>query len=426
MTMPRPVVIIPGYYGSELVDTEADNFEVWLTDNSILHPIAVLNAIRLDTGDPERIVAAGPLDHFSLAPFLHIGIYSALRQYLRDTVGYDPQQILAIGVDWRRSLTRLADDLRQHIVDSGAAAVDVITHSHGGLVARAYLQKFADDLRVASLITVGTPHKGMLKTFQAVYEGFRFITFPPDHLRRTARTFPSAYELLPYDPNDVLFTWNGQPDDATAVDAWCETNDMKGMLHDANGVLHGLPADVGVDAAFIYGTRLDTLTRCDGSPTNLNFVTQPLGDSTVPIVSARGDGVTSSKTLRRYPIPYGVHGSLFADDYALELIRGLLTGHPPAPWLAARWSQPKMYSIFSENTLVAEYRDELGNPVDDAEVTLTIDNIRKFPLQMQDAGDYALTMTMPGAGSRILWQVDATAPGMPALSRRGNLVAQNN
>src|SRR5437764_10694119 len=125
----RPVVIIPGYYGSELVDTEANDFEWWITDNSILHPIAVLNAIRLDTGDPDRIVASGPLDHFSLTPFLHLGIYSRLRQYLNKKAGYKVSEIHPIGVDWRQSLTRLAADVKKLIDDIGVPSVDIITHS---------------------------------------------------------------------------------------------------------------------------------------------------------------------------------------------------------------------------------------------------------------------------------------------------------
>lgn len=422
--MDRPVIIIPGYYGSELVDTAANGFEVWITDDSLLHPIAVLNALRLDTGDPARIVASGPLDHFSLAPFLHVGIYSALRQYLRDHVGYTDAEIHPIGVDWRQSLSTLAVDLQRHIEAVGAPAVDLVAHSHGGLVARAYLQAFGG-ARVHSLITIGTPHKGMHKTFDAIYEGFRFLTFPPDHLRRTARTFPSAYELLPYDPADELFTWNHQPADATAVDAWCETDVMKAMLRSASAVVHGMATNLPVDACFIYGTRLDTL-YCDGSPTHLTFSSKPYGDSTVPLVSARGNGITSAGTLRRYPIPYGVHGSLFADEYAQELVNGLLTGKAPATWLAARWSQPFMFSIFSQNTIAAEFRDELGNTIPNAQVTVSLDGGEPIPLQRGEYADYVLDVTMPGAGSRIRWKVDAVAPGVAPLSRSGTLVAANN
>ncbi|HEY2321394.1 MAG TPA: hypothetical protein VGJ82_00900 [Thermoanaerobaculia bacterium] len=419
----RPVVIIPGYYGSELVDTAANNFEWWITDDSLLHPIAVLNAIRLDTGDPNRIVASGALDHFSLAPFLHIGIYGRLRQYLRDKVGYQPSEIHQVGVDWRQSLTQLAADLDRQIRQIGQS-VDVITHSHGGLVARAYLEQFGAG-SVNSLITIAVPHKGMFKTWQALHDGFRFLTFPPDHLRRTARTFPSAYELLPYDPADELFHWNGNFEDATSVPDWCETADMKTMLAAANTVVHALPTQLPVDGCFIYGTRLQTTTRCQGSPTGLTFQESTDGDSTVPLVSARGNGITSTGTLRRYPIPLGVHGSLFGDDIVLDLLRQVLTGAPPATWLSARWSQEFLFDIFSENTLVAEFRDELGNMIPGAHVTLTLDNGHPIPLTQGPMLDYSVVVRMPGADSRIRWRVDASAPNI-AMSVSGTLVASNN
>jgi len=52
----RPVIFLPGYYGTKLNDTVTRR-EVWLTLQSILHSGEVLDAIRLDTGDPDRIVA---------------------------------------------------------------------------------------------------------------------------------------------------------------------------------------------------------------------------------------------------------------------------------------------------------------------------------------------------------------------------------
>jgi len=422
--MQRPVVIVPGYYGSELVDTQADNFEWWITDFAVFHAITVLNALRLDTGDPERIVASGPLDHFSLTPFLHIGIYSKLRQYLRDSVGYTDGEIHAVGVDWRRSLTRLAVDLQQKIDAIGAPSVDVITHSHGGLVARAYLDRFGGG-KVNSLITIAAPHKGMFKTWQAVHDGFQFAVFPPDHLRRTARTFPSAYELLPFDANDGFFDCNGQAADATAVPDWCETAEMRAMLGDANAVVHALSDQLAVDACFIYGTRLETVTHCKGSPTALTFTTSTDGDSTVPLLSARGNGITAP-TLRRYPIPFGVHGSLFADASVLGLLRQILTGAPPPTWLSARWSQEFMFNIFSTNTLVVEFRDEFGDAIPDADVTVTLDNGRPIALQRGGLLDYSLDVTMPGAGSRIRWKVEASAPNVAKMTATGILVASNN
>jgi hypothetical protein len=43
---------------------------------------------------------------------------------------------------------------------------------------------------------VGAPHKGILKTFQAVYSDIKAFTFSAAQARSTSQGFPSAYELL--------------------------------------------------------------------------------------------------------------------------------------------------------------------------------------------------------------------------------------
>jgi pimeloyl-ACP methyl ester carboxylesterase len=421
----RPVVIIPGYYGSELFDQKAQ-VEVWLTGDSLLHAIAVLEAIRLDTGDPSRIVANGPLDHIEVFSILRVEFYGKLRQYLLDVGGYAPGDVHVIGVDWRQSLTTLAGDLKTIIDGIAAPSVDIVTHSHGGLVARAYLAASGPG-KVNSLITIAAPHKGMLKTFDAIYEGFQFATFPPDHLRRTARTFPSAYELLPFAADDGLFTWNGNNADPRAVNDWCETDVMKKMLADSANVIGALPSQLPVDATFIYGTRLETQTVCKGTTTGLTFETTTDGDSTVAIVSASGANVTSTGKLRRYPIPFAVHGSMFADRRAQDIMLACLRGTPPAVWFDAVWSEPLPYMIHSKHTLVVELRDEWGNPIDQAKVTVTIAGDQTYPVEQQDPwGDYAFDYVMPGPDTHVDWTVRAEAPGQAPLEKSGRIFAANN
>jgi triacylglycerol lipase len=53
-------------------------------------------------------------------------------------------------------VARRVDDL---LAATGAAQVILVGHSMGGLVARAYLQRYGD-ARVARLLTLGTPHQG--------------------------------------------------------------------------------------------------------------------------------------------------------------------------------------------------------------------------------------------------------------------------
>lgn len=61
---------------------------------------------------------------------------------------------------------RAAGDLARHIEkicrETGHDRVHIVGHSLGGLIARYYVQRQGGDRRVASLVTLGTPHHGSL------------------------------------------------------------------------------------------------------------------------------------------------------------------------------------------------------------------------------------------------------------------------
>src|SRR5262249_51897008 len=100
------------------------------------------------------------------------GIYTAyqdLAHFLRDTGGYTNNvNLFSYGFDWRFDLagqaTQLCDFLGKKFfrVDSPTPAdkIDIVAHSMGGLLVRAYLQGCSDAHRIASVIYLGTPQRG--------------------------------------------------------------------------------------------------------------------------------------------------------------------------------------------------------------------------------------------------------------------------
>lgn len=56
-----------------------------------------------------------------------------------------------------RALDRFADGVR---AETGAARVDLVGHSQGGLVSRSYVKYFGGASEVDSIITLGAPHRG--------------------------------------------------------------------------------------------------------------------------------------------------------------------------------------------------------------------------------------------------------------------------
>lgn len=62
--------------------------------------------------------------------------------------------------DVRSAAERLAEQIEQLCEVTGAAKVDLVGHSLGGLIARYYVQRLDGHGRVDTVVTVGTPHGG--------------------------------------------------------------------------------------------------------------------------------------------------------------------------------------------------------------------------------------------------------------------------
>lgn len=78
--------------------------------------------------------------------------------------------------DWRRPLPEIVSNfeeyIEKHIEEDDE--VYVVGHSLGGLVARMWYQNNLDDNRIGKVITVGSPHKGAIKAYEA-YNGGKLI-----------------------------------------------------------------------------------------------------------------------------------------------------------------------------------------------------------------------------------------------------------
>lgn len=427
--MPDPVVVIPGYYGSVLSDRLTGQL-VWIDAWNALQPGDLLDAIRLDTGDPDRIHATAILDEFQILRFWSPDIYKRLIRFLRDDVGYPADHIYAFHLDWRRSMTLAADDLDRRIsgflARTGASKVNLVAHSHGGLVARMYMHRHGSG-SVANLITLGTPHKGMLDTFEAVVRGLPLFGWSRSHVRDVARTFPSAYELLPHDARDDLFAWNGAASTPFADSGWLPDPRLSLLLGEALGVVAQLPRAVPVPSAFIYGTRRGTRTRCTSDPSSTRFEQAHDGDGTVPRVSAAGAGLAGP--IVTTAVPFGIHSQLFNYDAAQRTIKDTLLGRTRPIQFSVAFASEPAFRPYSTNRIAVELREGDGMPVPGAAVTLTLRGFRpRREIAQTAAGDfYDEQLKMPGPGRHLEYEVVASAPSLPQpLVRRGILFAGNH
>src|SRR5438128_2105788 len=106
---------------------------------------------------------------------------------------------------------------------------------------------------VAKFITRGVPHSGMIETFTAICEGIDFLGFSRSHVMKVARSFPSAYELLPFNAGDGLFTFDNVAADPFSETGWVPNDVSKQMLADAALSSQGMSRVIPVKTTMIYG-----------------------------------------------------------------------------------------------------------------------------------------------------------------------------
>ncbi|MDX1996368.1 MAG: hypothetical protein SF066_01510 [Thermoanaerobaculia bacterium] len=408
--MPNPVIFLPGYYGSKLQHVRSGT-EIWLNGKSLVNANNTLSALRLDPNDPNALVPTGVLDEIAiLPPFIDPDAYKGVLRFLRTNI---KAETLAFHYDWRKSLDSEADRLHgqvQRLVGtSPGQKVSFVAHSLGGLVARAYFARYGID-RVDWFITLGSPHRGMLKTFRALTEGIRVMGFfGPAGIREASRTFPSAYELLPQDPATGMVNL-----DPFLNNAWADSEMLPHLQRAASTIATLLPLQVPEKSCFIYGTDLETLTSARVGTSNVTFdPDQRDGDQTVPRVSAMGQGLVSSGAIARFPVPFGVHSNLPDDEVVRQRIISprLLEQSLPDPLLIARYQEGTVARPRSQNLLRVEVLDNLGQAIPGVHVNLRVPGVPIRPLAVDAHGGHRLQVTMSGPGSVSVHRIEAHVPG---------------
>lgn len=146
----NPIILLPGYGGSY-------NFDALVHDSDV------------------------PDSDWKLTPFFDEKVYGGIIKTLENTNYERNENFYVYPYDWRRNAGDTANNLSDFIDtqvltgDYENSQVNLIGHSFGGLIGRAYAQNNTD--KVENLITVGSPHKGALKTYN-IWEGADFSDMP--------------------------------------------------------------------------------------------------------------------------------------------------------------------------------------------------------------------------------------------------------
>ncbi|MPY34883.1 alpha/beta fold hydrolase [Streptomyces adustus] len=104
--------------------------------------------------DPPVVLLHGFIDNRSVFVLLRRSLAQHGRHQVA-SLNYSP-----LTCDIRTAAELLGRHIEEICERTGSTQVDIVGHSLGGLIARYYVQRLGGDLRVRTLVTLGTPHSG--------------------------------------------------------------------------------------------------------------------------------------------------------------------------------------------------------------------------------------------------------------------------
>jgi hypothetical protein len=149
----------------------------WLAAHVACYPFGVLQEKARDTDDHFSLDALSPVHRGLLigdvaaagTPILLLhgmvdnrSIFALLRRNLRRR-GFGRVVTMNYRIwtsDVRAAARELAETVESICEQTGYERIHIVGHSLGGLVARYYVQRLGGDVRVHTLVTLGTPHRG--------------------------------------------------------------------------------------------------------------------------------------------------------------------------------------------------------------------------------------------------------------------------
>jgi pimeloyl-ACP methyl ester carboxylesterase len=103
---------------------------------------------------PPVVLLHGFIDNRSVFVLLRRSLAQHGRQQV-ESLNYSP-----LTCDIRTAAELLGRHIEEICERTGSERVDIVGHSLGGLIARYYVQRLGGDVRVGTLVTLGTPHSG--------------------------------------------------------------------------------------------------------------------------------------------------------------------------------------------------------------------------------------------------------------------------
>ena len=216
----EPILIIPGILGSELTQTGElvwPNLIGLVTDPAS----GFLDVLNLDQNGRPVNADVKPGNIISKINY-SFGSYDYSAALIDEfgKAGYSlNQNLFVFPYDWRLSIADnallLGTDIKNILVQTGAAKVNIVAHSLGGLVLKEYLANAASPA-IDNVVFVGVPNLGSAEAAHELIFGSNLgiPLLSAGEMQRLAQNMPSIFELL---PSQKYFTHTaGFYDDLTA------------------------------------------------------------------------------------------------------------------------------------------------------------------------------------------------------------------
>ena len=345
----RPLVFIPGMYGSRLCRPNpanpAEPIAVWGTLGT-LSRFSSLRIVHTSGAIRDDVKPCGLIREVAFLGLYTQEVYGPIIKHL-ERLGYrEGRDLFVFDYDWRRSVfdnaEALADFVRERVPDT-SGRVDILAHSMGGLVARVYAVKLGGGARIAQLLSAGTPFLGSVKVFESIESGWgsvaNYLFGGVATFRRSLLSFPSVFELMArygaccdggvadapaFAPSDVnawrALRWEGV--DPEAMPDLAATFSRVREL----AAIVDTPLPAGVEDVMLIGVDQRTPQRFGlerrGDAVAIRMQTTWGGDGTVPRESA---------TIPRamvYPTSFADHQRILNDPQMQQFIGVALTRGP--------------------------------------------------------------------------------------------------
>jgi pimeloyl-ACP methyl ester carboxylesterase len=392
-----PVIYIPGIMGSPLYDDLfnddklVDAEKAWigplflsteLAENGIDPLLPHFNIkvapIRNDTANTLRDELNNhPLDLFK-------GFFDNMEAngYILDDSDDDfseGENLFCFPYDWRKSNT-YNGELLSYFIDSvmnwtGAAGVNLVGHSMGGIVSKECIRLF-DKSRINKMVFIGTPHLGAPEVLTVMLNGklFEWLNnFASNFFfRKLGRNLPSCYQLIPTRSYFDLSLDNGI---STGVEVYSECfqlldgsyltyDELIEYLRNYESPIGEDLNDALLDSSEIFKENIDTVDFGDVQVFNIvghDYLTigknketlDPIfnwiviedernlnGDFTVPLRSA--ELINGEIFENTYYVSDTIHSGIPSSPHTLEILLGVFSD-PPITYFPQYSNPPYSY-----------------------------------------------------------------------------------